>query len=103
MKNFQLILLVIFGAAVLVAVLIFSGAIKTKDRNSETMGATGKVVMWGTVPAKSITGLLAEYNQEKETYQVTYVEKSASTFDSELTEALASGKGPDLLIGRAHV
>lgn len=98
MKNFQLILLVIFGAAVLIAVLIFSGAIKTKDRNSETMGATGKVTMWGTIPAKSISGLLAEYNQEKETYQVVYVEKSISTFDTELTEALASGKGPDLFL-----
>lgn len=98
MKNFQLILLVIFGAAVLIAVLIFSGAIKTKDRNSETMGATGKVVMWGTVPAKSISGLLAEYNQEKETYQVTYIEKNSATFDTELTEALASGKGPDLFL-----
>ncbi len=98
MKNFQVILLVIFGAAVLVAVLIFSGAIKTKDGNSDAMGATGKVTMWGTLPAKSVATLLAQYNEDKETYQITYVEKSITTFDTELTEALASGKGPDLFL-----
>ncbi len=97
MKNFQIILLVAFGAAVLVAVLIFSGAIKTGEK-SANMGASGKVTMWGTLPTKTFSTLLADFNETNADYQVSYVEKSSATFDQDLTDALASGKGPDMFL-----
>ncbi|MFZ2150211.1 MAG: extracellular solute-binding protein [Minisyncoccia bacterium] len=91
--NFQLIIIIIFIAAALVGILVFSGAIPIgKDGD----GNLGNVVLWGTVRS----GLLAEplelFNEANPSFVVKYVQKSPTTFDRDLLEALATGKGPDL-------
>ncbi len=97
MSNFQIALSVIFGFAFLLAVAIFSGFIKIPEKTSGVAGATGSVVMWGTIDDGAFRDTIEDFNRGKD-YSLRYVEKKSATFDAELIEALASGKGPDLVV-----
>ena len=92
--NFQIIILVVFMAAAIFGLLVFSGAIPIGNSNSP--GALGTVVLWGTVPTGAITKSLTEFNKVNKTFVVKYEEKALDTFDQDLLEALATGKGPDM-------
>ena len=90
---FQIILLAIFGAAAVVGVLVF--AILTSSSSSST---AGPVVIWGTLDEKVIGQLIQDSTNGNENLaKVTYVQKDPSTFENELTRALAGGTGPDLI------
>ncbi len=91
--NFQLILVIVFIAAAIVGILVFSGAIPI---GGDKAGSQGTVVLWGTVPGGLISEALDEFNKANTAFVVKYEQKSANTFDQDLLEALASGKGPDL-------
>jgi len=93
--NFQIIILVVFIAAAILGVLVFSGAIPLGNQNNGT-GAQGTVVLWGTVKNQIISPLLEDFNRTNPTFIVKYVEKSPDTFDNDLLEALAEGVGPDM-------
>lgn len=90
MSKFQIILLSVFGVFILIAVLLFS-----VSRGSSSSSAT--VVVWGDISAYDFNALLSNIPQNKD-LTIQYVEKSADTFDSEFTEALAVGQGPDVVI-----
>lgn len=92
--NFQLIILIVFIVAAIFGILVFSGAIPLgKDK---TAGGLGTVVVWGVVPSSALAKSLQDFNNANPTFVVNYVEKSADTFDQDLLEALAEGKGPDM-------
>lgn len=93
--NFQIIILVIFIAAAILGVLVFSGAIPLGNKDGATT-AQGTVVLWGTVKAQNMAPLIEDFNRINSTFVVKYEEKSIDTFDNELLEALASGVGPDI-------
>ncbi len=97
-SNFQMGFIVVFIVGAVAAVLIFSGAIPLGESKKGVEGATGTVVMWGTVRRESVANVLAGFNQINETFSVSYVQKNPATFNSELIEALASGKGPDMIM-----
>lgn len=94
MKNFQIILIVVFIAAAVLGLLVFSGAIPLGNKSES--GAQGTVVLWGTFRAELINPLLEEFNNANQDFVVQYVYKSPDNFDQNLLEALASGTGPDL-------
>jgi ABC-type glycerol-3-phosphate transport system substrate-binding protein len=93
--NFQIIILIVFIAAAVLGVFVFSGAIPLGN-NSNSTGAQGTVILWGTVKSQVIAPLLEDFNRINSTFTVKYMEKSADTFDNDLLEALAEGKGPDM-------
>lgn len=95
MKNFQLIFLIVFIAAAVFGILVFSGAIPL-GKNENEAGSKGTVVLWGTVKSDAIVGALDAFNGANPAFTVKYVQKSAETFDQSLLEALASGTGPDM-------
>jgi ABC-type glycerol-3-phosphate transport system substrate-binding protein len=92
--NFQIIILIVFIAAAVLGILVFSGAIPLGNSNST--GAQGTVVLWGTVPLAAISGAMKDFNDANKSFVVNYVQKSSDTFDRDLLEALASGTGPDM-------
>jgi len=94
-KNFQLIVLVVFMVAAVFGLFVFSGAIPIGGGGDEAT-PQGTVVMWGTVDSGVVNRFLDDFNIINETFSVVYEEKSADTFDNDLLEALASGKGPDM-------
>ena len=94
-----MMLMGIFGFFLVAGVLAFAGILpgfSSKNDSEETF--LGKVVIWGTLPKLSMADLVGEFNQLNKTIvTISYVEKSKGTFDQELIEALAEGKGPDVI------
>ncbi len=93
MRNFQIIILIVFIVAAILGILVFSGAIPIGKTST---GSLGQVVLWGTIPNTAISAVMKDFNDANPTFVVTYVQKSADTFDQDLLEASASGTGPDM-------
>lgn len=97
LSMFQMTLLVVFGGLAIAGVLIFALAVGGGQGNS-----IGAVRIWGTLDQTAFAAVLrqaAENNPQLS--QVTYEQKDAATFQENLTNALASGTGPDLFLMRA--
>lgn len=93
---FQMVLLVTFGALGIAGVLIFALAVGGNENNS-----VGRVEIWGTLPAIAFSSVLGQAAENDPSLrQVAYVQKDFATYESELTNALANGTGPDLFILR---
>ncbi len=57
------------------------------------------VVMWGTVKSDQLSGYLSSIESDTgDLFKVSYVEKSPATLESDMIAALASGRGPDMLL-----
>ncbi len=96
MRNFQIILLFVFGAIAVLAVLIFSGVFSSnKPANN---GSQGHVVMWGPFPENDMRGVLDSFEQKEQNYSINYVQKDLSTLQRDLTQALSRGNGPDIVL-----
>ncbi len=95
MRPFQIILLAVFAVSALVGLYVFS----TFNGFGTSAAQVGTVVIWGPLPQSAVDSTLNILKQgHKEYANVTYIEKRADTFDTELANALASGVGPDLII-----
>ncbi len=93
MTKFQIILLVVFGFFIVVAVAVF--ALYRGGANS----AQATVTIWGDLPRENMNLLLnSPVFSGDRALNIRYVEKAEETLESEWTEALASGSGPDLII-----
>ncbi len=78
--------------------MIFSGVIGGGKNSTEQL-ASEPVVLWGTLPKLTIEEILKRAQDDAgEESAITYVEKSAETFEADLIDALASDKGPDLVL-----
>src|SRR5688572_15392495 len=94
MTKFQVILLSFFGFFIVLAVIVFAFY---KGGGAGSVSAT--VTIWGDI-ANEDFNLFLNNTTKVRNQQLTlrYVEKSAATLDQEFTEALAVGKGPDIII-----
>jgi ABC-type glycerol-3-phosphate transport system substrate-binding protein len=94
MSKFQIVLLGVFGVFIIVAVFVFA-----LYRGSSSTDVA--VTVWGSLPSEDFRLLLnTKTFIEDQSLVITYEEKSAATIESEFTEALAQGIGPDLIILR---
>src|SRR4051812_23720398 len=94
MKTFQMVLLGIFGALLLLGLVLFShfGGFNGKS-------SIGPVTIWGTLPQESMDTVLNTLRNSDTAYQgVQYVQKDEHTFDNDLAQAIATGSGPDLIL-----
>ncbi len=94
-STFQIILMVVFGLAIVIGVMVFAGFIKIGGKSSSAV--TGNVEIWGTIPSSSISPFIDSFEAVHKDLTIRYVTKDPSTFNTNLTEALASGKGPDIV------
>ncbi len=95
--SFQVIVVFIFMVAAVAGVLTFAGVIKLGGGGDGNTGS-GSVVLWGTAKASLVEPLIVGFNRANGNFTVKYEEKSADTFDNDLLEALAAGKGPDIFL-----
>lgn len=99
MKNlsvFQIILLSVFGALAISGMLIFALFVGAGAGNT-----IGPITIWGTLEQSAFAVVLRQATEnDGRLSQVTYVQKDPATFETDLTEALASGTGPDLFLLR---
>ncbi len=93
MTTFQIVLTGIFAGSILVALAVF--ATFKGNSNKDLMTIT----LWGTLPAGDFNQSVSAVNQVlPQRLTVNYVEKKEKDFDADLTEALASGVGPDAVL-----
>lgn len=97
MKNINIlnaIILGVSGIAIVAAVIMFS-----TYRSGGPTSTTGRVEMWGTLPAATMMPIFQELALEDEDFaSLTYLEKSSDTFEDDLLQGLAEGSGPDLVL-----
>jgi len=93
---FQIILLAVFAALAISGILIFALFV-----GGGTGNTIGPVTIWGTLDQNAFTVVLRQVAEnDKRLSQVTYVQKDPATYADLLTEALASGTGPDIFLLR---
>lgn len=96
MTSFQIVLLAVFAALAVTGVLIFAFAVGKTSSNS-----VGALTIWGPLDGQAFSTLLRQFSDKDSSFiQVTYVQKDATTYEAELTRAIASGTGPDLFLLR---
>lgn len=93
MSKFQIVLLVVFGAFIILAVILFS-----RSRGSGGADA-GQLQVWGTLSSYEFNNMVTAAGLVKNGVPTfAYTEKAEGKIDSDFTEALAEGRGPDLVI-----
>lgn len=79
---------------VFIIVLIFFGVIPgLKDDHSAN---SADLIFWSTYPKSVFEESLSDYERKNDGVKVQFIEKAEKTFESELLNALATGKGPDI-------
>ena len=93
---FQVILLCVFGACAIAGTLIFALAVGRGNSSS-----IGQVVIWGTLDEKIFVDTLRTLQDgNSNLLGVSYVYKDPDHLMTDFTNALASGKGPDMILLR---
>ena len=93
MSRFQIIFITILVIFAVAGIAVF--ALSKNTGSSEAP----QVIMWGTFDSSLMSGFLSEISTaNRKTVNVSYVEKSPVSMESELISALARGAGPDLIL-----
>lgn len=93
-NKFKMIVMGVFGFFIIAGLLAFSMFRSTNTANSQV-----NVSIWGTVSKTVFDNFVSKYEQDKNLqFKLTYTEKDISTIDSDLVEAIATGKGPDAIL-----
>ena len=79
---------------VLIIVLIFWGVIPGLRQSGTSVALT----FWGTEPTEVFEPAITAYERANRDSSIAYVRKDAATYEAELINALATGRGPDMWI-----
>jgi ABC-type glycerol-3-phosphate transport system substrate-binding protein len=97
MRPFQIVLLAGFAFLAVVA-LIFLSVYETGKRQEERAYGE-RVSIWGTLPQAIVQDTIRENSVDDKGFNVVeYQQVSESTFVTELVNAIAEGRSPDLII-----
>ncbi|MCK9344926.1 MAG: extracellular solute-binding protein [Candidatus Pacebacteria bacterium] len=95
-KPFQIAVTGFFVVLFILGFLGFSGKLPLPSSSKEV--SYGEVTLWGSISRESMQSLLANNFRDEKSVSIKYEQKNATTFTRDFVEALASGKGPDLVI-----
>jgi len=100
MKNkFQTILIVVFVAVALISTLIFAGILPGFKGGGKGKGKVENLAMWGVFDEAKMRLLVSDINDKnRETFIIKYKQKQKDSYESDLVNALAAGKGPDMWV-----
>lgn len=99
LRPFELALVIIFGGMLLAALIMLKNYDPPQDEADTLAALVGQVSIWGVLPSTEVRGYLGELAKENPTYnQITYRYYAPEEFNTVLVNALADGKGPDLLL-----
>jgi ABC-type glycerol-3-phosphate transport system substrate-binding protein len=95
LRPFELGLVVIFLLLIVGSLVL----LKTYRSSDDTEIVIGPVTIWGTLPQDGMSIVLTALEQENEGYRdVRYTYIEPSEFESQLINALADNRGPDVLL-----
>lgn len=92
----QLIIMIFFGMMAMGALGVLSGVITLPKSAEENI--SGQVVAWGTLDPKAFQFVENQIKLANKNISFQYVQKSLINFETQLNEAIASGRGPDIII-----
>ncbi|MBI5078193.1 MAG: extracellular solute-binding protein [Candidatus Yonathbacteria bacterium] len=95
-KIFQMIIIGVFVVFVIFGFLGFSGKLPLPMRGGDVN--YGEVILWGSIPVSTMQTLISDNFRDEKSVSIKYVEKNAETINRDFIEALASGKGPDIIL-----
>ena len=95
---FQIVILVVMILGTVVGVLAFSGYLKLGKSSSSTASVTGSVSIWGTLPRSAMAEFINEQSTKNRDLKLSYTEVPEENFNQTVIEAIAAGKGPDVVI-----
>jgi ABC-type glycerol-3-phosphate transport system substrate-binding protein len=98
MKNFQTILLIVFGVFIAIGMAAFSGFISIGKSPDPAETLAGDVTIWGTLPGGFFKSYFEPLQQEYDGLSLMYEAKNPETYHDELVQALAAGVGPDIFL-----
>ena len=99
LRPFELSLIVVFIILAIGALILLSTYKKGAEDPEKGTIFIGEVQIWGTLPEEPITLYLSELSTvNKLLAGISYRYISAEDFDAKLTEALADGTGPDMIL-----
>jgi len=94
---FQIVLLSLFGLAIVVGVMVFAGVLP--GWRAPSGGTLGTVTLWGSFSPSSLEDFLNDFNEAHEdTLTLEYEWHAPATLETDLLQALATDTGPDLVI-----
>lgn len=96
MKNIGLqnIIMVVFIAAAVIALIVFSGLVDVGGEDQQN--AQGSILVWGTIPYSTMQQYIDR--TEGKNLTVVYEVQNPDTYEYDLINAIAAGNGPDLFI-----
>ncbi len=99
LRPFELTLVVVFIILAIGALVLLS-TFKGGNKNPEDGAVVvGDVQIWGTLPAETFKAFLSDISTVNKLLSgITYQYIPAEDFDTRLTQSLADGAGPDLII-----
>ncbi|MDO8604188.1 MAG: extracellular solute-binding protein [bacterium] len=95
-KIFQIVIMVVFVAFLLLGFLGFSGKLPLPGGDKKIN--YGVVTMWGNLPAIPMQGLITAITSADKSITIKYVEKNPASLRRDFVEALAVGQGPDIIM-----
>ena len=95
-KIFQIVLTGVFVVLLILGFLGFSGKLPLPSSKDDIN--YGEVTLWGSVPRETMQSLITNSLRDERSVSIKYVEKRPENFTRDFVEALASGKGPDMVI-----
>lgn len=96
MRIFQTILLLIFAAAAVIAVLLFSGILSPGGLGGRS--APVSLSIWGSLPESRIEPFINDFNQRyRDNFNLKYVFVPAGQFEAQYLDSLARDTNPDLI------
>jgi ABC-type glycerol-3-phosphate transport system substrate-binding protein len=97
MRPFQIALLAVFAFLAVLAIIFLSAF--QAGRNEEEFKYGERVVIWGTLSESKFTSVLQTITASDDAFHVVeYFQIPEETFDSELVNAIAEGRTPDLIV-----
>ncbi|MFZ2523067.1 MAG: extracellular solute-binding protein [Minisyncoccia bacterium] len=95
MSPFKIIIITIFSVSIVAGIAIFA-----LSKGASTTPAAD-IVVWGTIPEQTFGLVYSESSIfNNKSIKVNYTMKDSQDFDSDFVEALAEGRGPDVVIIR---
>lgn len=95
-KIFQYVLMGAGGFIFVIAIIMFASY--KPSQKAEQEGLKANLTMWGWLPSQTMLPLVTSIQRTYPDLKISYREIPELDFDKQITEALAAGRGPDLLL-----
>lgn len=94
MKTFQILLLAVFGLAAVAGLFVFA----TSKGIGGGGNQVGTVVIWGSLPQEGMDAAIEALTYDPRYDGVSYLEVPEASMSATLAQAIAEGRGPDLVV-----